>query len=94
MIFFLFSFYEKYDISVNCGKLRKYDIYVECFYKNVLFHAVNIASKLTRLLKSHKEIQYTSIELNVSNKIFDLLSICRPPGQNIKFFLDKSPRKT
>ena len=24
----------------NCGKSRKYDIYVERFYENVIFHAV------------------------------------------------------
>ena len=29
----------KYDISVNCGKSKKY-IYVEHFYENVVFHEV------------------------------------------------------
>ena len=40
MYFLQFSFYGKYDIFVNCGKSRKYDIYVERFYENVVFHAV------------------------------------------------------
>ena len=40
MIFSLISFYGKYDISVNSGKSRKYDIYVERFYENIVFHAV------------------------------------------------------
>ena len=34
-------FYGKYDFSVNCGKSRKYDIHVERFYENAVFHAVN-----------------------------------------------------
>ena len=33
-------FYGKYDISVKCGKSRKYDIYVQRFYENVVFRAV------------------------------------------------------
>ena len=41
MIFSLILVYGKYDISVNCGKSRKYDIYIERFYENVVFHAVN-----------------------------------------------------
>ena len=41
MIFSLISVLRKYDISVNCGKSRKYDIYVERFYENVVFHAVS-----------------------------------------------------
>ena len=36
----IFSFHGKYDIFVNWGKSRKYDIYVEHFYKNVVVHAV------------------------------------------------------
>ena len=42
MIFTLISFYRKYDndISVNCRKSKKYDIYVDRFYENVIFHAV------------------------------------------------------
>ena len=32
--------YGKYDVSVKCGKSRKYDIYVQCFYENVVFHAM------------------------------------------------------
>ena len=27
-------------MSVNCGKSRKYDIYVKRFYENVIFHPV------------------------------------------------------
>ena len=40
MIFSLIFVYGKYDISVKCRKSRKCDIYVQCFYENVVFHAV------------------------------------------------------
>ena len=40
MIFSLIFVLRKYHISVNREKSRKYDIYVERFYENVVFHAV------------------------------------------------------
>ena len=45
MTFSLILVLGKYDISVNGGKSRKYDIYVECFYENVVFHAVTKIAK-------------------------------------------------
>ena len=39
-IFFNLRFTEKNDISANCGKSRKYDIYIERFHENAVFHAV------------------------------------------------------
>ena len=40
ILFSLIFVLRKYDISVNCGKSRKYDIYVDRFYENGVFHAV------------------------------------------------------
>ena len=45
MIFSLIFVLRKHDISVKCGKLLKYDIYISHFYKNVVFHAVMMLEK-------------------------------------------------
>ena len=45
MILSLISVLLKCDIFANCRKSRKNDIYVEHFYENVVFHAVNIGKK-------------------------------------------------
>ena len=54
MTFSLILVLGKYDISVNWGKSRKYDIYVECFYENVVFHAVTkiAKSKISSILSA------------------------------------------
>ena len=45
--------------------------------------------KLIRFYKFSSEIQCTPIELNISTKEYALLSIYRPPNQNINLVLDK-----
>ena len=35
-MFSLISVLRKNDISIKCGKSRKYDIYVERFYENIV----------------------------------------------------------
>ena len=46
-------------------------------------------SNLIRFYNFPSEIQCIPIEQNISTKNYALLSICRPPNQNINFFLDK-----
>ena len=56
----------------------------------LLFYVkANLPSKLIRFYNFPNEIQYIPIELNISTKKYALLSIYRPPNQNINFFLDK-----
>ena len=52
MIFSLIFVLRKYHISVNREKSRKYDIYVERFYENVVFHAVKDGFR--SILQSYK----------------------------------------
>ena len=56
----------------------------------LLFYVkANLPSKLIRFYNFPSEIQCIPIELNISTKKYALLSIYRPPNQNINFFLDK-----
>ena len=56
----------------------------------LLFYVkANLPSKLIRFYNFPIEIQCIPIELNISTKKYALLSIYRPPNQNINFFLDK-----
>ena len=56
----------------------------------LLFYVkANLPSKLIRFYNFPNEIQCIPIELNISTKKYALLSIYRPPNQNINFFLDK-----
>ena len=56
----------------------------------LLFYVkTNLPSKLIRFYNFPNEIQCIPIELNISTKKYALLSIYRPPNQNINFFLDK-----
>ena len=49
----------------------------------------NLPSKLITLHKFPKENQCIPIELNISNKKFVIMSIYRPPRENLKSFLEK-----
>ena len=64
------------DITSNSGGLLFYD-------------KANLPSKLISFCNLSSEIQCIPIELNISTKKYALLSIYRPPNQNINFFLDK-----
>ena len=62
-------FYGKYDISVNCGKSRKYDISVDRFYRNVVFHVVGGDKSFIKYHNS--KILDASIAFIVTPKRFD-----------------------
>ena len=64
------------DITSNSGGL-------------LFYVKANLPSKLIRFYNFPSEIQCIPIELNISTKKYALLSIYRPPNQNINFFLDK-----
>ena len=64
------------DITSNSGAL-------------LFYVKANLPSKLIRFYNFPIEIQCIPIELNISTKKYALLSIHRPPNQNISFFLDK-----
>ena len=53
MIFLQFSFYRKYDISLNCRKSKKYGIHAEGFYENIVFHAVEGDINFWQILIEH-----------------------------------------
>ena len=55
----------------------------------LLYVKANLPSKLIRFYNFPSEIQCIPIELNISTKKYALLSVYRPPNQNINFFLDK-----
>ena len=55
----------------------------------LFYDKANLPSKLIRFYNFPREIQCIPIELNISNKKFALLSIYRPPNQNINYFLNK-----
>ena len=64
------------DITSNSGGL-------------LFYVKANLPSKLIHFYNFPGEIQCILIELNISTKKYALLSIYRPPNQNINFFLDK-----
>ena len=56
----------------------------------LLFYVkANLPSKLIGFYNFSSEIQCILIVSNISTKKYALLSIYRPPNQNINFFLDK-----
>ena len=55
----------------------------------LLYVKANLPSKLIRFYNFLNEIQCIPIELNISTKMYVLLSGYRPPNQNINFFLDE-----
>ena len=71
-----FSTPYRLDITSNSGGL-------------LFYVKANLPSKLIRFYNSPNEIQCIPIALNISAKNYALLSVYRPPNQNISFFLDK-----
>ena len=72
------------------GFSRPYRLDVTPNSGGLLFYVkVNLSFKLIRFYNFPSEIQCIPIELNISTKKYALLSIYRPPNQNINFFLDK-----
>ena len=61
------------DITSNSGGL-------------LFYVKANLSSKLIRFYNFPSEIQCIPIELNISTKKYALLSIYRPPNQNINYF--------
>ena len=64
------------DITSNSGGL-------------LFYVKANLPPKLIRFYNFPSEIQCIPIELNIPTKKYALLSIYRPPNQNINFYLDK-----
>ena len=71
-----FSKHYRLDVTSNSGGL-------------LFYVKANLPSKLIRFYNFPNEIQCILIEFNISTKKYALLSIYRPPNQNINFFLDK-----
>ena len=64
------------DITSNSGDL-------------LFYVKANLSSKLICFYNFPNEIQCIPIELNISTEKYALLSLYRPPNQNINLFLDK-----
>ena len=98
-------FYEKYDVSVICGKPKIYDIYVERFYKNVVFHAVTGYERKHSWLRLVKETTawkvskygvfsgpyFPAFGLNTENRILN--RILRQYGASESNFLVRFDKK-
>ena len=72
------------------GFSKPYRLNITSNNEGLLFYVkANLSSKLIRFYNFPSEIQCIPIELKISTKKFALLSIYRPPNQNINYFLDK-----
>ena len=69
------------------GFSKPYHLDVTSNSGGLLFYVkANLPSKLIRFYNFPNEIQCILIELNISTKKYALLSVYRPPNQNINFF--------
>ena len=88
-------FYGKYDFSVNCGKSRKYDIHVERFYENVVFHAVNnldyLIDQTSRSINRLFGSSFKNIKKNHTRNSFDQYYMRSSEIKDFNALIDNKP---